>query len=82
MKEPGLLMVLALLHAPIHRSAWNKNSQKFACTEFSEVRIHRILRTSPLALSRKFGRYLGALKHILRWSTYSLLIKEYAAFVT
>jgi hypothetical protein len=32
--------------------------------------------------SQKFGRFRGALKHILRWSTYSLLIKEYAAFVT
>jgi hypothetical protein len=30
MKEPGLLMVLALLHAPIHRPSWKKNSRKFA----------------------------------------------------
>jgi hypothetical protein len=57
MKEPGLLMVLALLHAPIHRPSWNKNSPKFAFWGFSEVHQERFknhsfggcARTSPSA---------------------------------
>jgi hypothetical protein len=32
---------LVLLFAPIHRSAWNRNSANFAITEFSEVHTVR-----------------------------------------
>src|SRR5215211_3895361 len=45
---------LPAIFALIHRSAWKWNSANFAITEFYEVRIYRILRTSPYARSPKF----------------------------
>jgi hypothetical protein len=39
--ERGRAKYPAILLAPIHRSAWKKNSANFAFTEFSEVRAPR-----------------------------------------
>src|SRR5215208_8515256 len=48
----------------------------------AELLLMGILRSSHTRSSKKFGRFLGALEHILRWSTYTPLTKEYAALVT
>jgi hypothetical protein len=41
--------------ALIHRSAWNRYSRKFAMTEFCELRLLGILRSSHTRSSKKFG---------------------------
>jgi hypothetical protein len=43
------------LLAPIHRSAWNKNSANFAFTEFSEVRIAPVVDRGRTRLVRIAG---------------------------
>src|SRR5215208_5441100 len=43
-----VIVVSALLCAPIHRSAWNRNSQKFAFWVFSEVSPYGVLRSSAI----------------------------------
>jgi hypothetical protein len=48
------------------RSAWKTSSANFASTEFPEVRLIEILRTSPFGHSRKLDAISGELcKHIL-----------------
>ena len=57
--------------------------------EFYELRLLRILRTSPFGDSRKlnfrfteFSEVLGDVEHFVPWRTYTHLTQEYAAFVT
>jgi hypothetical protein len=47
----------ALLHAPIHRSAWNRNSANFALPEFRELRVLGFLRSSHTRSSKKFAQH-------------------------
>jgi hypothetical protein len=51
---------VGLIHALIHRSAWNRNSANFAANfafiEFYEVRGLGILGTSDLRSSPKFAK--------------------------
>jgi hypothetical protein len=51
---------------PIHISAWKVNSANFTMTEFSEVRVYRILRSSansalPVAEGYARGSYFKTL---------------------
>jgi hypothetical protein len=46
------------------------------------VRGIGILGSSAKRSSKKFGRFLGALRRFVPWRTYIPLRKEYGAFVT